>query len=58
MQVGGTDRHDVVAVDDPSIVVDRQQAVGITVEGEAEVTALEDAPWRRESRGALRHTDR
>ena len=39
MQVGGADRHDVVAVDDPPVVVDGQQAVGVAVEGEAEVGA-------------------
>ena len=58
VQIGGADRHDVVAVDDTAGVVDGEQPVGVTVEGEAEVGVLDDAPWRRASRGALRRTGR
>ena len=40
MQVGGTDRHDVVAVDDAAGVIDRQQAIGVAVERQPEIGAV------------------
>ena len=40
MQIGGTDGHDVVAVDDASGVVDGQQAVGVAVERQSEIGAI------------------
>ena len=39
-QVGGADRDRVVAVDHPPLLVDRDQAIGITVEGDPDVGAL------------------
>ena len=58
MQVGGADRHDVIAVDDTAGVVDGEQPIGVAVEGEPEVGTLDDDRGRRASRGGSPRTDR
>ena len=50
MAIDGADGDDVVAVHQRAGVVDGEEAVGVAVEGEAEIGAELDGPWRPATR--------